>query len=105
MNAIEAMPDGGSLRLRVRANGDGVSLTVADTGVGMEPGDLGRLFDPYFTKKPRGTGLGLAFAYGLVGALGGTIEVASEAGKGTRFEIRLPAHPPAGRNGGAGAKP
>jgi two-component system NtrC family sensor kinase len=68
-----------------------VELAVADTGVGIPPEDLPHLFEPFFsTKGTRGTGLGLAVTWGIVEGHEGTIEVASEVGKGSRFTVRLP---------------
>jgi signal transduction histidine kinase len=93
LNAVDAMPEGGVLRVsaRVREN-DAVEIEVADTGVGVAARDLDKLFEPFFTTKPpgRGSGLGLVVAHGIVVDHGGEIEVASEAGKGTTFTIRLP---------------
>ncbi len=107
LNARDAMPAGGTLGIhaRVEAPGEGAPLPgdgppglvavleVADTGIGMPPEVLAHLFEPFFTTKERGkgTGLGLATAYGIVRAHGGVIRVASEPGRGSRFEIRLPA--------------
>jgi len=97
-NARDAMPDGGRLLVTLEtrqpdgaAPGDAV-LVVQDTGRGIAPLDLPRVFEPYFTTKPagRGTGLGLASAYATARQHGGTIEVASELGVGTTFTIRLP---------------
>ncbi|HJQ99366.1 MAG TPA: ATP-binding protein [Candidatus Polarisedimenticolaceae bacterium] len=92
-NAIEAMPRGGTLTVASRkdANGAGAILSVADTGVGIGPEARARLFEPYFSTKSSGTGLGLAIVRRVVEAHGGTIDVESEAGKGTTFTIRLPA--------------
>ena len=91
-NAIEAMPRGGTIKVGARrdASGAGVVLSVADTGVGLGPEARARLFEPYFSTKSSGTGLGLAIVRRVVEAHGGTIDVASEPGKGTTFTIRLP---------------
>ena len=67
-----------------------LNIQVADTGRGITETDLPKIFDPYFTTKSSGTGLGLAIAHNIVEAIGGTIEVKSEAGKGTAFTLRLP---------------
>ena len=114
VNARDAMPAGGTLRVRTAAYGSGVRLSVADSGVGMDERVQARLFEPFFTTKPvgQGVGLGLATVYGIVGKLGGEIRVRSAVGRGTTFEIDLPASsslvadtPPAAappRPGGAG---
>ena len=93
LNAIDAMPEGGRLLIGLRpAGADAVEIGVADTGVGVSPSDLDRLFMPFFTTKPpgRGSGLGLVVAQGIVADHGGEIVVASEPDRGTAFTIRLP---------------
>jgi signal transduction histidine kinase len=80
-----------------RAEGGGVILTVRDDGVGIEPGALGRVFEPYFTTRRAGTGLGLAIARNIVEGLGGTIAVSSVLSQGTEVRITLPAGPPRGQ--------
>jgi two-component system cell cycle sensor histidine kinase/response regulator CckA len=94
VNARDAMPHGGALRIET-ANvntdvGDMVEFRLTDTGTGITPQQRQRLFDPFFTTKEGGTGLGLATVYGVVEQSGGTIEVESEPGLGTSFRIRLP---------------
>jgi signal transduction histidine kinase len=90
LNAEQAMPDGGELVLQTRANGTDVFLDVIDTGKGIDPTDLPRLFRPFHTTKPGGTGLGLATTRKIIRALGGDVEVQSEPGRGTKFTLRLP---------------
>jgi CheY-like chemotaxis protein len=86
------MPDGGRLRIAVRGTDEHAELEVADTGVGMSAETRERIFEPFFTTKPvgQGTGLGLSTVDGIVGQLGGTVDVASRLGAGTAFTIRLP---------------
>lgn len=90
-NATEAMPGGGTLRLGARREGDEVLLWVSDTGPGIAPCDLPRVFEPSFTTKPGGTGLGLNIAERIVSEHGGRIEVDSRPGQGATFTVRLPA--------------
>ncbi len=93
-NAIQAMPEGGSLTVVVSQGARGfVSVQVADTGVGIPQDVMDRIFDPFYTTKPVGigTGLGLSIVYGIVKKHGGHIEVQSEQGKGTTFTVFLPA--------------
>ena len=94
LNAIQAMPEGGSLTVVVSQDARGfVSVQVADTGVGIPQDVMDRIFDPFYTTKPVGigTGLGLSIVYGIVKKHGGHIEVQSEQGKGTTFTVFLPA--------------
>ncbi|HEY6873911.1 MAG TPA: ATP-binding protein [Geobacteraceae bacterium] len=97
-NAVQAMPEGGSLRITAAASGKGVILTVSDSGQGIGPDDMPRIFEPFFTTKARGTGLGLALCKKIVQEHGGTIEVASAPGKGTSVAVTLPGASP--DNGG-----
>jgi len=92
VNAIQAMPRGGSLTVGTRAAEDGITLSVEDTGVGMSEETKDQIFLPFFTTKDvnEGTGLGLAVVHGIVSSHGGGIKVDTEEGKGTRFEIFLP---------------
>ena len=114
INANDAMPAGGTLSIDTRIDtiephalatvrvptrlgaGGYVVMTVTDTGVGIEPGDLAHVFDPYFTTKPpgRGTGLGLATTYGTITQSGGAVIVDSELGHGTAFSVWLPHQQP-----------
>jgi signal transduction histidine kinase len=92
-NGVEAMPGGGALEIRALENKpDGtITVSVRDSGSGMTPEQLGKLFQPLFTTKARGIGLGLVVVKNLIEANGGTVEVQSEAGKGSMFSIVLPA--------------
>ncbi len=92
VNARDAMPDGGTLKIATTAAGSRALLVVGDTGVGMSADVQAQIFDPFFTTKPvgKGTGLGLSTVYGIVTQGGGTIAVTSAAGAGTQFEIALP---------------
>ena len=93
-NALQATSNG-TVTVAVEDRGDTVALVVHDTGPGMPPDVLEKLFQPFFTTKPKeqGTGLGLAFAKSVVNAHGGTIEVESELGQGTTFTVVLPKIP------------
>ena len=91
-NALHAMPDGGRLRVEVAADADGghLRVVVSDTGVGMDAEALARIFEPYFSTKTSGTGLGLTIAKRNVEACGGQIDVRSERGHGTTVTLTLP---------------
>lgn len=96
MNAVDAMPEGGTLTLRTRLEKDRmIELTVEDTGEGMPAEVISRAMEPFFTTKPvgKGTGLGLSIVYGTVRAHGGSIEIQSGLGNGTRIRVRLPMGP------------
>ena len=94
LNAIQAMPEGGSLTLRTKLIYNRIVIVVKDSGTGIAPEIKNRIFDPFFTTKDvgEGTGLGLAVTYSLVQQMNGTIEVESEPGKGAVFTISLPAN-------------
>ncbi len=103
LNARDAMPDGGRLRVwaeTVADPGDAtapwVRLSVADDGCGMSGRSQARIFDPFFSTKERGTGLGLAVVRQIVEGGGGRVEVHSEPGHGSRFEVWLPTRPHGG---------
>jgi signal transduction histidine kinase len=91
LNAIQAMPGGGTLTVESRLRNGAVEVAFTDTGTGITPEGRKRLFSPFFTTKPGGTGLGLVVTFRIVQNHGGTIEVASEPGKGSTFLIRIPA--------------
>jgi len=92
VNAVQAMPGGGVLTIRTRGEPEHVVLSVEDTGCGMTAAILDKIFLPFFTTKAvdQGTGLGLSVVHGIVTALGGTVDVDSEVGRGSKFEIHLP---------------
>jgi two-component system nitrogen regulation sensor histidine kinase NtrY len=90
LNALDAMPAGGSLTLRTADAEDSIRIEVADTGKGLTPEECSRLFTPYYTTKLQGTGLGLAIIQSVVSDHHGTISVSSEEGRGATFRIDLP---------------
>ena len=89
-NAIHAMDDGGTLTLSVKNDGDFVLFSISNTGCGIKEENLAKIFEPYFTTKATGTGLGLTNVYKIVKEHSGDISVESKVGKGTTFYIRLP---------------
>jgi PAS domain S-box-containing protein len=100
INAYQAMPDGGTITVRAenmvaevtpKQTGRFVRIMIRDTGVGIAPEILSRIFDPYFTTKSNGTGLGLASVYSIIKRHGGMVNVVSEPGHGTEFELCIPA--------------
>jgi signal transduction histidine kinase len=97
VNSIQAMPDGGRLKITTDRDGDHVLLVVEDSGCGINNDLLQKIFDPFFTTKDvdQGTGLGLSVVHGIVRSHGGTIEVKSKVGQGTTFVVRIPSVPAA----------
>ena len=92
LNAIQAMDKGGTLGVRCRSDRvRQLEIAVSDTGQGIAPADRQQIFNPYFTTKPKGTGLGLASVYGIVKSHEGYINAESKKGRGTTFLIYLPA--------------
>lgn len=91
LNALDAMPSGGTLSIALRAVGKQLVMEVTDTGHGIPRGMMARLFQPFITTKETGLGLGLVISRRIVEDHGGTIEVANRSGGGTQFTIRLPA--------------
>jgi len=95
LNGLQAMPDGGELTVTAAAEGDDqLAVAVSDTGCGITPEQIDRLFTPFFTTKSGGTGLGLAVTYGIVKDHGGAIRATSEPGRGSTFTVELPLRQP-----------
>jgi signal transduction histidine kinase len=90
INALQAMPGGGSLTLTTRRENGWAELMVTDTGEGIPQELVPQIFDPYFTTRQTGSGLGLAIAHRIVEGNHGTIDVESKAGEGTTMIVRLP---------------
>jgi signal transduction histidine kinase len=96
LNAIQAMPEGGQLVVKTSEvseklpKSEWVAISFADTGMGISQENLNKLFEPLFTTKAKGVGLGLAVVKSLVDGHGGTIEIQSKVGKGSTFTVRLP---------------
>jgi two-component system cell cycle sensor histidine kinase/response regulator CckA len=103
VNARDATPAGGTIRVEAEARGDEVAVRVTDTGRGVDPAILANLFEPFVTTKPGGHGLGLSTVHGVATEAGGSVRVRSELGRGAEFEVVLPQTAPAvqavGRSG------
>lgn len=93
LNAAESMPEGGHVHVAVFEHGSGVNLIVEDTGTGMSEETIAQIFEPFYSTKGDGTGLGLAVSYGIVQGHGGNISVESQPGTGSRFTVWLPLRP------------
>jgi signal transduction histidine kinase len=93
LNALDAMPGGGELRIALALDGESEVVRISDTGTGIKPEHRSRIFDPFFTTKGvgKGTGLGLSISYAIVKEHDGRIDVQSEVGRGSTFTITLPA--------------
>jgi len=91
LNAFQAMPDGGTLDIKTRnLDGNSVEIRISDSGYGISPENIKKIFTPFFTTKNEGTGLGLPICYNIIRNHNGTIDLKSEVGKGTTFIIKLP---------------
>jgi two-component system NtrC family sensor kinase len=90
INAVEAMPEGGALTITSALRDSWLAIEVQDTGSGLTHDEVARIFEPFYTTKADGTGLGLAVSYGIIQQHGGRIEVQSVPGQGTTFTVRLP---------------
>ena len=99
-NALHAMPGDGRLAVSATADAQDVTLIVRDTGVGLDEAALARVFEPYFSTKVSGTGLGMAIAKRNVELNGGAIAIASRKGEGASVTLRFPVAPPGATGGG-----
>jgi signal transduction histidine kinase len=90
LNALEAMPNGGQLRLMLSRRGEMAEISVGDTGKGIPPEDRQKIFQLFFTTRPGGSGIGLASTFRIVQLHNGSIDFTSEVGRGTTFRIELP---------------
>jgi signal transduction histidine kinase len=97
LNAIESMPNGGTLRIATEVKGDKVSLTFIDSGIGIAPQDISRVYDPFYTTKPHGTGLGLTVSYRIIKEHGGSLDIDSRPGVGTTVRVTVPIQRPSGQ--------
>jgi len=93
LNAVQSMPDGGTLTVTTKEREGFVDVSFKDTGVGISKGNIQKIFDPLFTTKAKGQGLGLSTAKRIVEIQGGTITVESGKGRGSTFTVRLPINP------------
>jgi two-component system sensor histidine kinase HydH len=93
LNAAQATAPGGAITVKTRAAGPVAEISVIDRGSGIDPAQIGSIFNPFFTTKPQGVGLGLAIVSKIVDEHGGKIAVESEPGKGSVFKVLLPMQP------------
>ena len=100
LNAQQAMPDGGTLRVVLTADADWCVLVISDTGIGIAPADRERIFAPFYSTKSKGTGLGLSITRRIILEHGGLLACESELGKGTSMTVRLPLRGFAAPDGG-----
>jgi len=89
-NSMQAMPSGGAIKVATSAHGDIIKIVFEDTGHGIAPENMSRIFDPYFTTRKDGSGLGLMMTHRIIKEHGGDIEVKSQSGKGTTFTVTIP---------------
>jgi signal transduction histidine kinase len=90
LNAQAAMEGGGTLMIQTRVAGNEIVAEFSDTGCGIPPDKIDKIFDPFYSTKPNGTGLGLFVSYGIIRGHHGTIEVESQVNQGSTFTVRLP---------------
>jgi len=91
LNALDSMPKGGTLKVSLsKTSGGDIEIKVSDTGVGIPEDKIDDIFQPYYSTKPTGTGIGLAVVDNIIATHGGTITVKSKIGEGTTFIITLP---------------
>jgi signal transduction histidine kinase len=90
INALQATPSGGSVTIALNKEAAGLEISFRDSGSGIAPNNLQRIFEPFYTTKPEGTGLGLAVTRKIIEGHGGTLEIESDPGKGTAVTVRLP---------------
>ena len=90
LNALDAMKNGGELSITAYAEGDEIIITFVDTGEGIQPQDLEKIFNPFYTTKPDGVGLGLSLTHRIIQSHKGKINVESQINKGTKVTVQLP---------------
>jgi signal transduction histidine kinase len=90
LNAFDAMPEGGTLHITVRDQRDGIEIFFRDSGSGIPPERQGNIFEPFYSSKDGGTGLGLTVSYNIMTAHGGQLELVSDEGPGACFRVFLP---------------